>query len=776
MTSSRISLACPLRLLVVAVLATAGMLVPAGSASAADTATPVLSSFSVSDTSVSPGQQVTFSYVATEGAGSLSRLRLSYLAALVHSEVLTFEGPLPVAGSVTITVPDTWANGLAILQSVVLTDPSGNEIGYSRLGQMSISPSTASGPTGRHTLPISQGDLTIAGSTVDSTVPTLTSISVSGTPASPGQTISVHYEATEAAGSLKVVLLRFLDPYGIVRYIGDTGTGPTGPRPLKGVVDQVIPATWPNGAYVLDYIILTDPNGNSSSSDATGKIRAYPAGAQGPSSHALDLGAATFAVSGSTVQDPPLLTSVRLTGSPMLSGGTATLSYTRESQAPLALSFKYIGPYERTTVFETSSARLTGTLPVKFLVDRNSSGTYRLESISARDSAGNTVTYRRDGSTLVSSTSGLGKHTFALPTLDVYMGPPPSVPKKVSAHARSTSAFISWNPDGTLDSVSKYTVTAQPGGRSVTTGPQVRQAEFTGLTNGTTYTFTVSASNGGGTSPASRVAVTPMMSTNILSPGDFNGDGRRDLIALKPAVDPTNLGRPSYLYSGNGRGGFARTTQLNHTYTGGDRIVFSPGDYTGDGSPDVMIVEDSGTLWLQTGNGKGAFDCDCMGSAGLGWGGMRTVFGAGDFSGDRKNDIMGITRTGDLYLYRGTGNGWLTPTRQKIGQGWGSFLAVFSPGDFSGDGKSDVMAVSKDGSLYLFRGNGLGRFAAAGQKIGSGWGGFHSVFSPGDFSGDRRSDVMAVNSAGDLLLFRGNGRGGWASGARKVGSGWDAFR
>jgi hypothetical protein len=101
---------------------------------------------------------------------------------------------------------------------------------------------------------------------------------------------------------------------------------------------------------------------------------------------------------------------------------------------------------------------------------------------------------------------------------------------------------------------------------------------------------------------------------------------------------------------------------------------------------------------------------------------------------------------------------------------------VFSKGDFTGDGRSDLMAVSKDGGLYLYRGNGLGRFAGAGQRIGNGWGSFLSVLSPGDFSGDRKSDVMAVNSAGELLLYRGNGRGGWAGGGLQIGKGWSIFR
>ena len=35
--------------------------------------------------------------------------------------------------------------------------------------------------------------------------------------------------------------------------------------------------------------------------------------------------------------------------------------------------------------------------------------------------------------------------------------------------------------------------------------------------------------------------------------------------------------------------------------------------------------------------------------------------------------------------------------------------------------------------------------------------------------------IMAVNGTGDLLLYRGNGRG-WASGAQKIGAGWAMYR
>lgn len=97
---------------------------------------------------------------------------------------------------------------------------------------------------------------------------------------------------------------------------------------------------------------------------------------------------------------------------------------------------------------------------------------------------------------------------------------------------------------------------------------------------------------------------------------------------------------------------------------------------------------------------------------------------------------------------------------------------VFSPRDFTGDGKSDVMAVSRTtGNLYLYAGNGKGGWLRSGVNIGAGWQNLPTVFSPGDFTSDRRSDVMAVKQPGDLYLFRGNGAGGWLSSGQRIATG-----
>ena len=188
------------------------------------------------------------------------------------------------------------------------------------------------------------------------------------------------------------------------------------------------------------------------------------------------------------------------------------------------------------------------------------------------------------------------------------------------------------------------------------------------------------------------------------------------------------------------------------------------------------------------------------------------------------------TPTARLLMYRGNGRGgFVTGTGESIGGGWGGFTALLAPGDFSGDGKPDILARQSDGALLLYRGNGDSGFAGAAQVVGSGWQRLHraagaratgtatarptcsraqsdgdaaavprqrrrpagspaaasrsapaGAASPrctasGDFSGDGLPDILARASDGALLLYRGNGAGGFIAPYPQVGSGWQSL-
>lgn len=98
----------------------------------------------------------------------------------------------------------------------------------------------------------------------------------------------------------------------------------------------------------------------------------------------------------------------------------------------------------------------------------------------------------------------------------------PSAPTGVTAQRGNGSATVSWTPgaDGG-DAITGYTITSNPATTPVTAAGNATSVAFPGLTNGTSYTFTVVATNGAGNSPASAPsapvvpATVPAAPTNV---------------------------------------------------------------------------------------------------------------------------------------------------------------------------------------------------------------------------------------------------------------------
>jgi uncharacterized protein with LGFP repeats len=140
----------------------------------------------------------------------------------------------------------------------------------------------------------------------------------------------------------------------------------------------------------------------------------------------------------------------------------------------------------------------------------------------------------------VTATNAAGTGPASAPSAAVVPAGPPSAPQGLSATPGDRTVGLSWSPaaaNGTP--VTGYVVTASPGGASVTaTGTS---ATVTGLVNGTSYTFRVTAGNAMGTGPASAVSapVTPRAPSPItvayLASGGSSG-------ALKAATTEERCG------------------------------------------------------------------------------------------------------------------------------------------------------------------------------------------------------------------------------------------
>ncbi|MEU8149440.1 fibronectin type III domain-containing protein [Nonomuraea sp. NPDC048901] len=109
------------------------------------------------------------------------------------------------------------------------------------------------------------------------------------------------------------------------------------------------------------------------------------------------------------------------------------------------------------------------------------------------------------GGTFVILNTGSANISVAVDTFDYYRAATvPAPPSGVTATAGQGRATVKWRgPSDGGAPITGYTVTSTPGGKTASVPAGTLEATLTGLTDGTGYTFTVSAVNTAGTGPES---------------------------------------------------------------------------------------------------------------------------------------------------------------------------------------------------------------------------------------------------------------------------------
>ena len=727
---------------------------------------PELTSISVAATDLAAPGEVVFAYSVSDGDGVVDELTVLYYDEMGRPLEATVKD-MPASGVVRIPLQDGIRNGHYTLQQVVVLDDSPSAVrNWYRNGTVTEGDGSAGGA---HGLDFAGQDLTITGSHEDFSPPVVTSASVSTADLTPGAELTARWTATEAH-TLSTIRFTYYNPEGPDAV---TLLSPAGADLSKGSLSKTLDPDVYNGVYTLTAIAVSDNLGNTATYFSDGRVTSRPTGiATGPTSHTLDFSASRFSVSGGT-QDvsPPVLTRMSVLDRSLTAGENVVLDYIADdpSQPLDMVAFRFSGPDEEILHLQnvddvSASGRLsTQTLGV---------GTYRLSQAALVDRHGNHVEYLRDGTTRsLSGGSASGRHSFDFSSLDLTITP--SAPQILAARPKPRAVELVWDQSHLqLPGISSYRIEVNPGGR-VISAPVNRQGEYptqrytvTGLVNNREYTFSIASQSSVGPGPARTVKARPMLSTNVFSNGDINHDKRSDVLAYRQGGTNWSL----YAYRGTGRGGFATGATAVERYLTVAKVL--PGDdLYRDGNADHLLLDQEGYLEVHGGDGSGGVGI--RRTVGRGWGSMRFIDGGADFSGDGTSDILAVWPNGDLYLYRGKGDG-LVRGGVKIGSGWASMLAVFTPGDFNGDRHADVLAVDPSGRLWLYKGNGRGGWSGKRELAGTGWAGFGAVVPLRDFSGDGRADLGAVTMSGDLYLYRGNGTGRFTT-RSLVGRGWHIY-
>ncbi|MEV0007877.1 trypsin-like serine protease [Streptomyces sp. NPDC051840] len=277
------------------------------------------------------------------------------------------------------------------------------------------------------------------------------------------------------------------------------------------------------------------------------------------------------------------------------------------------------------------------------------------------------------------------------------------------------------NLQGTYDvytKVATYYRSIQPRIDDTSFSGDHRADLFARTTGSTAYTM-----NSTGEALAARKTFAGSYSAyNLIVQTDLNRDGYEDLVAREAST-----GDVYWLHRSATSSTYAKTKMFSGWKT--VRAIVTPGDVNNDGKGDLLAVTSTGDLMVYPSYGNGKFNTAVK--AATGYQVYNQVRGHGDFTYDGKNDLlMRRGGTNDLYLAKGTGKSTAPfEAPVKIRSDWSAYDLLVTPGDVNGDAKSDLVARTPAGALYLLKGTGVGtsEIFATQVKLGTGWNSYYTV-------------------------------------------------
>jgi hypothetical protein len=177
----------------------------------------------------------------------------------------------------------------------------------------------------------------------------------------------------------------------------------------------------------------------------------------------------------------------------------------------------------------------------------------------------------------------------------------------------------------------------------------------------------------------------------------------------------------------------------------------------GDAHLDLAVLnEGSADLSIFLGDGRGSFTekmaRDAPGPAvRSGAGNLPTGLSVHDVNGDGRLDLLVGNEFGDLLTLLGNGDGTFQPYQRA------SRHVALAVADLNGDGRDDFIFGNEALDRVSVQYSQPGQAFARGREDG--------VLAPGqvqtaDFNGDRRTDLVVVNSgANNVLVYLGTGDG-----------------
>lgn len=268
--------------------------------------------------------------------------------------------------------------------------------------------------------------------------------------------------------------------------------------------------------------------------------------------------------------------------------------------------------------------------------------------------------------------------------------------------------------------------------------------------------------NGGGVFLPPTTITVPGATIAANAVGDIDGDGADEVALIRGTSTVSILRRtaPSTLTPLNASTGLPLAPTDDFSLSA---ITFPAGlfevalkDVNNDGNADIL-ASNLNDIFIRTSNANGTFNpfITLDGDSGT-----RNVAVA-DFNADGTDEVFATNPNNDVVnLWRSTGPlQWATKVGLPVGTSPSGVLAT----DTNDDGLLDILALNRiDGDAVIYLNNGAGDFILP-QRFAYSFpvqGGYTSV-APGDFDGDGHTDIFASTQRGDMDLFlnRADGSG-----------------
>ena len=230
---------------------------------------------------------------------------------------------------------------------------------------------------------------------------------------------------------------------------------------------------------------------------------------------------------------------------------------------------------------------------------------------------------------------------------------------------------------------------------------------------------------------------------------DVDGDGRPDFVVTRHEADDS----VTFLLRNLGSRRFGAPEPVARTARAEVQAVL---DFTGDGSPDLLIPRGELPALLAVNDGRGHFTVRETAVI------PQAIRAAGDLDGDGDGDLILHASGPRVSIVRSNGNGdFAAPETRTFPTSMTPVLA-----DLDSDGRSDLLALLGWGQIEIYPG------AAAQPSSKIVYAGAPRTVVTADFNGDGAMDVAiysetstepdeTASSAPRLLIYLSDGRGGY---------------